>query len=236
MNNTNACWESLRRTHEQDPKARCINTDCEYCFRTANSGCGILDMEINRTATENGDAVQGTFNTPDGKRIRPDGLSGSQIAKLVEQSTASVNIRTNKALDRMITKMAAHGMTWDDVMSIMGMGDAPVNGPKNHQDAIERIAAAKIAAEKSDKHGNCGKAMSAEAKRKQRKAKGQPFTVTWPDGRVKHYYSTVHASEDEEIGIGSRSVYGYLKGTQTPGNTKRSAHLKGCKFEYLGDQ
>lgn len=234
MTNTNTCWESLQEVREQDSKASCINYDCEYCFKAATGGCGILHLELNRTGEEDGDVAQGTFKTPTGGRIRPEGLSGSQISKLLEQTTASVNIRTNSALDRMWMKLGAYGMASDDAMDILGMCE-PVSVKKpvdNHEDAFKRISEAKVQAQKSDLHGNCGKKMSEEAKLKQRKAKGTPFRVIWPDGRTKEYFSTIHASEDPELNVGSRTIYGWLKGYNEPGGGKRSAHLKGCKFEY----
>lgn len=233
MTNT-TCWESLRQVREQGSKTSCINYDCEYCFEAAAGGCGILHLELNRTGEEDVGAAQGTLKTPTGGRIRPEGLSGSQISKLLKQTTASVNIRTNNALDRMWIKLDAYGMSSDDAMDIMGMCE-PVSVKKpgdNHEDAFNRISEAKIEAEKTSMHGNCGKAMTEAAKLKQRKAKGTPFTVTWPDGRVKHYFSTIHASEDSELSVGSRTIYGWLKGYNEPGGGKRSSHLKGCKFEY----
>jgi predicted GIY-YIG superfamily endonuclease len=60
---------------------------------------------------------------------------------------------------------------------------------------------------------------------------GKYFTCTWPDGTVKQYLSTRQAAAD--LGISRNEIGRYLKGTRTPGARKRSAHLHGCKFQYV---
>lgn len=53
----------------------------------------------------------GTFKLPSGERIQLDGLTGSTIADLCEQSKAAISQRINRALDRMWWKMEAHGVS-----------------------------------------------------------------------------------------------------------------------------
>jgi len=67
--------------------------------------------------------------------------------------------------------------------------------------------------------------------RKQRQANGKPFTVTWPDGCIKQYLGTCEAAAD--LGVGRMTVRRYLKGMRIPGGNKRTAHLKGCIFQYV---
>jgi group I intron endonuclease len=69
-----------------------------------------------------------------------------------------------------------------------------------------------------------------ETIRKRRESQGHAFTCTWPDGRVKHYLSTREAAD--ELGVGNKSIWKYLKGKSTPGFSKKTAHLKGCVFAY----
>jgi len=66
---------------------------------------------------------------------------------------------------------------------------------------------------------------------KQRLTQGQPFTCIWPDGRIKHYLSLNDGAAD--LGVGHMTIRRYLKGTSTPGGNKRTAHLKGCIFQYV---
>jgi len=81
-----------------------------------------------------------------------------------------------------------------------------------------------------------GKKRSDETKKKHRKTRGQHFRVIWPDGRMKEYWSTPHAAEDPDIGVSCKTVDRYLKGISTPATGqrwKKTAHLKGCRFEYV---
>jgi len=63
------------------------------------------------------------------------------------------------------------------------------------------------------------------------RANGQPFICRWPDGRITRYLSTPEAAAD--LGVGRVTIQNYLKGIYAPGKYKRTAHLKGCVFEYI---
>jgi group I intron endonuclease len=91
-------------------------------------------------------------------------------------------------------------------------------------------------AKKKISDAQIGRPKSESTKLQFRQALGHHFRVSWPDGRVKEYYSTTHASEDPDVNISHRMINGYLRGTHVPGKTKRTAHLKGCTFTYTKEQ
>jgi len=107
------CWERLRELREQDENVTC-KADCEYCMRHAEGGCSILHM-LNCAGVTSEDQDQvGTFKLPSGDRIQLDGMTGSTIAHLCEQSKAAISQRINRALDRMWYKMGAHGVSSEE--------------------------------------------------------------------------------------------------------------------------
>ena len=70
-----------------------------------------------------------------------------------------------------------------------------------------------------------------ETKLKHALTKGQPFTVTYPDGRVEKYLSLSIAAA--ALGVSNKSIHNYLTGFRTPGvRKKKTNHLLGCVFTY----
>ena len=59
----------------------------------------------------------------------------------------------------------------------------------------------------------------------------QPFQVTFSDGTVHRWETTIEASL--AYGISKSAVLRYLNGKRTPGNRKSSVHLKGTIWQYL---
>jgi hypothetical protein len=58
-----------------------------------------------------------------------------------------------------------------------------------------------------------------------------PFTVTWPAGTVDRWDTQEEAAP--HYGVSQTSISHYLRGTRTPGNHKRSAHLLGTIWQYV---
>ena len=96
------CWETLIELKHE----RCVNSNCDYNFEKACSGCALVHGEKlvsnRRSGANSKHDKDGYFKTPNGNYVNlSEGMSGTELAEMLGCTRANISQCTKKSLKRI---------------------------------------------------------------------------------------------------------------------------------------